>query len=176
MNTQPTYFPLGKLTKTQSYDGSLLLESDQYLPDGIADLDTLFVYIDGLPVPFFPEAFRFRSDTQAVVRFADVTPEWSTRMVNCPVACTEADWKRISDEAPGDGLPQWTGYQVLDAGHNPAGIITAMEDYNGNIVLDLDTGHGTCLIPFHEDLLLETDDTQRTLTLTIPDGLLSDRE
>lgn len=176
MDTEPTYVPLGRFSRTHGFDGLLVLESDRYLPDGTADLEALFVVIDGLPVPFFPEEFRFKADNMALVRFKDVTPAWSVNLVGCDVVCTEKDWEDICEEDEEDDIPAWIGFQVLDAGKNPAGVITDIEDYNGNIVLSLDTGHGTCLVPFHEDLLKEADPEHRTLTLIIPDGLLDDAE
>ena len=65
-----------------------------------------------------------------------------------------------------------TGWKVLSEDGTPIGTITAYEDIPGNLCIYVDTADGERLLPLHDDLILSMDDTARTLTLRIPEGLL----
>ncbi|MBR3287758.1 MAG: hypothetical protein IKI72_08080 [Bacteroidales bacterium] len=173
MDDPTLHIPLGSLTRPHGYDGALLLESPRYLPDSVADLETVFIYIDGLPVPFFPEDIRLTGDNTAVLKLEDVASEACRSLLGCEVSCLAEDLQ--DDYDAGEDAAAWTGFTVRDAGLQTIGILDDIEDFNGNIVLHVRTGEDEVLVPFHEDLLVSLDTEQRILTLVIPDGLLPEK-
>lgn len=73
---------------------------------------------------------------------------------------------------PEDGmtLEDLIGFTLLDQDSRTAGTIADVLDFSGNICLEL-SGSGA-LVPFHDDLLLDINPDNRTLTLRIDESLL----
>ena len=65
-----------------------------------------------------------------------------------------------------------TGWTVLDADGTRVGTISAHEDIPGNPCIWVETGHGESLLPLREELVLDVDETEQTLRMVIPEGLL----
>ena len=67
-----------------------------------------------------------------------------------------------------------TGWKVLDASGTLVGTVADYEDIPGNLCLWVERPGGEqVLLPFHEDLVLSMDEKSGTLTMNIPDGILS---
>ena len=64
-------YKIGTLTRTHGVRGELAFHFTDDVWDR-TEADYVFIMLDGLPVPFFFEEWRFRSDTVALVKFEDV--------------------------------------------------------------------------------------------------------
>lgn len=67
-------------------------------------------------------------------------------------------------------LEDLIGFSLLDQDGRRAGTIGDIQDFSGNICLEL-TGSGA-LVPFHDDLIIDIDIEKKTLTMSISEGLL----
>ena len=67
-------------------------------------------------------------------------------------------------------LEDLIGFTLLDQGGRTAGVISDVQDFSGNICLELE-GTDT-MVPYYDDLLLDINPDRRTITLRISDGLL----
>ena len=52
------------------------------------------------------------------------------------------------------------------------GVIDHVDDYSGNIVFTVSYRGEELLIPFHEEMLVSYSESEGTLTLNLPDGLI----
>ena len=164
-------YKIGRLGKPHGVKGELSLQFSDDIFDRV-DADYLIVVVDGLPVPFFFEEYRFRSDEVALVKFEGVDSEDEARnLTGCDVYFP----RELSDG--GDQAPSWaelTGFQVLDAHSGQVvGVATGVDDSTLNTLLEVSRPDGsTALVPLTDDLLERFDREKRTLTLVIPEGLL----
>jgi len=160
-------YPLGKITKTHGYNGTVVLVSDHPLDDELEQLEEIFVLIDGLQVPFPVDEMVLLTDTSAHLRleFVDNQKE-ALRLVGCELFSAVASHK-LKTEA---GLEQWIDFAVHDSKYGKVGIIKNMEDYKGNIVMQVIDGDKETLISLYPELVTNIDHHQKTLYITAPEG------
>jgi len=191
---------VGTFVRHHGFQGGLVLVSDVPLEDALEDVEVLFVWLDNLPVPFFVDSFQFTGDTSAIVHFQEASSrEASALLLGCRVTCPETDWEVAalsqktrsetdplkdpgghadtlhgqSEEADAlNDLSDLSGFEVSDSENNPVGPVTVVNNFNGNVVLEVRYQGKPILLPFHPDLVINLDPTSRKLQLTIPDGLL----
>ena len=155
---------VAQVLKSNGTDGELLMSFLEIGPEGIDREEPVYIYFDGLPVPFYFESFNQRGTNRALVRLTGVH---SLRDADeLPGRDVYADYFETEEDE------DLTGWKVLSEDGTPIGTITAYEDIPGNLCIYVDTADGERLLPLHDDLVLSMDDTARTLTLRIPEGLL----
>ena len=156
---------IGQVLKSNGRDGELLVSFSGIAPEEIDLEEPVFIEFDGLPVPFYFEAFSQRGNSRALVRLTGVHNLTDADELAGAVLYAEDDL--YEDEE--DDLTGWT---VLDADGTKVGTVSAHEDIPGNPCIWVETGHGECLLPLREELVLDVDETKQTLRMEIPEGLL----
>ncbi|MBN1987683.1 MAG: hypothetical protein JW761_15330, partial [Prolixibacteraceae bacterium] len=63
-------------------------------------------------------------------------------------------------------------YLLEDEKLGVIGKITNVDDFSGNLVLNVDYNGTEILVPFNEDFLILADEKQKVLKLNLPDGLI----
>lgn len=161
-------YKIGKLGKTHGVKGEISFLFDDDVFDRV-DADYLVLMIDGILVPFFMEEYRFRSDTTAIVKFEDInTQERARELTGCdiffPRTLADSDNENLSWAAI-------VGFDIIDTeSGNIIGRIASVDDTTINILFELEDGR---LIPASEDLITAIDQQARTITMRLPEGLLS---
>ena len=130
---------IGQVLKSNGRDGELLVSFSGIAPEEIDLEEPVFIEFDGLPVPFYFEAFNLYA----------------------------------KDDLYEDEEEDLTGWTVLDADGTKVGTVSAHEDIPGNPCIWVETDHGECLLPLREELVLDVDETEKTLRMEIPEGLLN---
>ena len=160
-------FKIGKLGKTHGVKGEISFLFDDEVFDRV-EADYLVLDIDGILVPFFMEEYRFKSDSNALVKFEDIdTQERAQQLTG-----TDVYFPRALADSDEDSL-SWAaivGYDIADAQTGQSvGKIATIDDSTQNILFELEDGK---LIPASEELITAIDKENRTITIDIPDGLL----
>ena len=138
-----------------------------------AETDCLFLMLDGLPVPFFIDSYRFKNGSTAIMKFDEIdTVERAQTLCGADVYFPLADVPE-RDEAP----LTWnylTGFLVEDVATGVIGTVDYVDDRNANLLLSVRREDGgEVLLPFHEDFLAAIDEKARRITLKLPEGLLN---
>ena len=161
-------YQIGKLGKTHGVKGEISFLFDDDVFDRV-DADYLILKVDGIFVPFFIEEYRFKSDSNAIIKFEDIdTQERARELTGCevyfPRALADSDDDNISWAAI-------VGFDIIDANSGKSiGRIAAVDDATINILFELEDGR---LIPASEDLITAIDQQARTITMQLPEGLLN---
>jgi 16S rRNA processing protein RimM len=160
-------YPLGKIAKTHGFNGTVVLVSDQSLYDDVERLNELFVVIDGLQVPFPVEELILLSDTSAHVLLEFVSNrDEALKLVGCEVyASIDAHIQELETE-----YEEWIGFTVHDANYGKIGSIQQIEDYNGNMVMQVMDGNKETLISLYPELITHIDQDAKKIHITAPDG------
>ncbi|MCI6103251.1 MAG: ribosome maturation factor RimM [Prevotella sp.] len=163
-------YKIGRLGKPHGVAGELtLMFSDDIFDRN--DADFLFVEVDGIPVPFFIEEYRFRSNETCIIKFADIdNADQARRLVNCDVYFPKGE-----DDGDGElSLAALMGFSVEDSSTGTAvGRVVAVDTSTANTLLEVEAGSGQrLLIPLAPDLVEAIDHQAHTLRLRIPQGLL----
>ncbi len=160
-------YKIGKLGKTHGVKGEISFLFDDDVFDRV-DADYLVLMVDGILVPFFIEEYRFRSDSNAIVKFEDInTQERARELTGCdvffPRNLADSDEETMS-------WAEIVGFEIIDANTcKSAGHIASVDDATINILFELVDG---TLIPASEELITDVDKDNKTITIDIPDGLL----
>ena len=156
---------IGQVLKSNGRDGELLVSFSGIAPEDIDLEEPVFIEFDGLPVPFYFEAFSQRGNSRALVRLTGVHNLTDADELAGAVLYAEDDLYEDEEE-------DLTGWTVLDADGTKVGTVSAHEDIPGNPCIWVETGHGESLLPLREELVLDVDETEKTLRMEIPEGLL----
>ena len=161
-------YRIGKLGKTHGVRGEISFLFDDDVFDRV-DADYLILSIDDILVPFFIEEYRFKTDSNALMKFEGIdTQERARELTGCevyfPHELADSDEDTISWAAI-------VGFYITDADSNRTiGRIAAVDDSTINILFELEDGR---LIPASEDLITAIDQQARTITMRLPNGLLN---
>jgi 16S rRNA processing protein RimM len=161
-------YKIGRLGKSHGVKGEVSFQFDDDIFDRV-DADYLVLDIDGILVPFFMEEYRFRNDSVCLVKFCDIdTQQRAQELTGCDVYFPRA----LAEEAEDvPSLASLVGFEIVDASNRKAiGTIADIDDSTVNILFEMENG---MLIPANDDLIEDIDAEQRTITMNIPEGLLS---
>jgi 16S rRNA processing protein RimM len=144
---------------------SFLLDDDVF---DRTDADYLILDIDGILVPFFIEEYRFKTDSNALMKFDGIdTQERARELTGCdvyfPRDLTDSDEEDIS-------WAELVGYSLIDSNTGKTiGEIAAIDDTTINILFELTDGK---LIPASDELIQHINTQQHQIEINLPEGIL----
>lgn len=166
------YHYLGYISKTIGFEGSLLIFFEAVDPSVLEDVEAFFVLIDGKMVPFFIEEISFRGTAkEAIVDFEDITSTEKARhlcdrKIFLPASILPKHIKKQNE------TKALIGFKALASDGKYLGIITDLLEYPGNPVFSITDKKNEILVPAADELIMNIDHEQKTVTLNPPDGLL----
>ena len=159
-------YKIGRLGKTHGVRGeiSFLLDDDVF---DRTDADYLILDIDGILVPFFIEEYRFKTDSNALMKFDGIdTQERARELTGCNVYFP----RTLADEDEAVSWAELVGYDLIDSNSGKTvGEIAAIDDSTINILFELTDGK---LIPASEELIQQIDTKRHQIEINLPQGIL----
>ncbi len=163
-----TLTDVAQVLKSYGTDGSLMISFPEDLREHLEKEEPVWLFYDGLPVPFFVDTLEPKGNKKAIVKFTDIDTQ---------DAAEEAVGRKIyiqaeeAEDADGEfSLEHLTGFTIYNQKKKKVGTLGAVLDFSGNICFEL--AESGALIPFHDDLLLGFDPEAGIIELEITDGLL----
>jgi len=164
-------FNLGSIARLHSFKGEVSVFLDVDDPKEFQKLESVFVEIDNILVPFFIESIKIRNKGFAVVKFQDVT--------------TEAKAKRLLKKKlylPLDILPELDqdefyhfeieGFKVNDKIKGFVGHVVKILDYKTNPMYEINFEGKEILIPKQDQFFDYIDWDEEVLHIKAPEGLI----
>lgn len=164
-------YSIGRISKAHGLKGEVVFSFTDDVFDR-SDSDYLIIRINGIMVPFFLEEYRFRSDTTALVKFEGIDDADHARTIT---GCEVFFPKSIAAEHPSEevSLNYFVGFVVREEAGHEVGRVIRVDDSTLNWLFEVERSDGsTLLIPAHESLIVDIDHAGRSLTMTLPEGLL----
>ena len=178
---------IAQVLKSNGTDGELVMSFREIAPEDINLKEPVFIYFDGLPVPFFFESFQKRGNSKALVHLTDIRNQEDVEELVGKAVYIEGD-EEAELTLEEDGYAALVGWMVLTPRmpeqNNKGGIdenqmeiyevgeITEFFDIPNNPCLEVETENGAVMIPLHEDLILGIDVENQKIMMEIPEGLL----
>ena len=157
---------IGTMRRPHGKSGELQCQMDNDYWDE-AEADFLILLLDGIFVPFRVEDWRGKGADSLIFRLKGVDTEVKAlRLVNAEAYMLRRDLNEEAEE-----MMTWqdlTGYEVLNSEHVVQGKVAAVDESTINTLLELEDGR---LLPVHEDLIIEIEEPQKRIILTLPEGL-----
>ena len=183
---------VAQVLKSNGTDGELVMGFREIAPEDINLKEPVFIYFDGLPVPFFIESFSRRGNTKALVHLTGISSmEDVEEIAGKIVYVAENTLPELTLEE--DGYAALVGWIVLTPAEDfstslemtedeaemseepefiEVGEITDFVDIPNNPCIEVETENGAVMIPLHEDFILAIDPEYKEIVLQIPEGLI----
>ena len=167
--TQPQRL-VGDVRKTFGANGELIVKLREDIPTAILqNKEPVFIYIDGLPVPFYMKSAEPKGTAKLLVVFEDMETEaLATELVGKPIYIAS---KETAIESRSE-LDVLVGFTAIDDSHGELGLVKEVMDIPGNPCLVLDRNGLEVIVPLNQDLISKIDPKKKQIHLTLPDGLL----
>lgn len=161
----------GMFLKTHGIDGHLVIKLFFDPEDEPQKGEPVFIEIDGIPVPFFIDEFRFISDDSAIVHFDEInSPEEASAFINCR-AFTGSHREYGGQETQDIDYTTLTGFSVVDDKLGNVGILREIVEYSENILMLIDFKDKEILVPFHDDIVKNIDPGSQVINISAPEGI-----
>lgn len=167
MISEQDVYKIGQIGRSHGIKGEVTFNFTDDVWDR-AESEYLFLRVEGILVPFFLEEYRFRSDSTALLKFLDYDSANDVQfLVGCEVFFPHA----LTPEIGEDGEYTWryfTGFELFDETAGHIGTIDRVDDSTQNVLFQV----GERLIPAAEDWIKDINHKERTISMSLPEGLL----
>jgi len=169
MRIEDCYF-LGKITRRHGLAGNVILKLDTDQPELYNKLESIFVEINGLLVPFFIEKSSWSKLDALNLAFKNSSEALVDQSLGKSVYL------------PLDTLPKLSGnkfyyheiigFNVLDENDNDCGVIRSVNDQTAQTYFVTNLDGKEVVIPIIKDWILEVDREERIIKMRLPEGLI----
>jgi len=164
------FVEIGYIQRTHGIKGEFQITWDESLNVNPQDLESVFVEIDGIPIPFFISSAKHKSDDRIIAKFDEVDDLYTAEeLVGRKVLI-------LSKFVPEDDdleLKDLVGYTVVSENDVVVGVITNYEEFNLNSIFYVNTPtNSEIILPAVEDLVIEVDVEAKIVKMEIPVGLI----
>ena len=153
------------------YEGAVTVRLEKtFTEKNIPVLESVFLEIDGKPVPFFISSSEYRGADIIRLKFEDYdSPEKVSEFTGCHVFLTTGE--NIPDE--GSKQDQLSGYQIHLVDDTLLGTITEVIENPEQSLINIESGDGKeILIPLHKDFIINIDNKRKIIIMDLPEGLI----
>ena len=160
---------LGKITKLSGYEGAVSVRVEKIFIENIPILESVFLEIEGRPVPFFISGSEYSGADMLKLWFDGYdSKEKISEFIGCSVFLTEG--KKGDDQIVIN--PTLAGYSIYINKEELLGTISEIISNNGQLLFNVQSKNTKdILIPYHEDFIVNIDNEKKCIVMNLPDGL-----
>ncbi|HOP00229.1 MAG TPA: ribosome maturation factor RimM [Bacteroidales bacterium] len=160
---------LGRISKIHGFEGAVTVKIDRSFVEKIPEMESVFLEIEGKPVPFFIEDYEYRGGDTIRLSFTGYDSyERVKEFSGCRIFLTSGDSATDKKEDL-----TFQGYTIILPEATLLGTIKAVTEKPGQWLLNVSTPEGKeLLIPLHEDLIVSIDKRKKNIMMELPEGLL----
>lgn len=169
---QKGYFKIGCITKTNGSQGELSVKFSNNLSENILNkMESIFINIDGILVPFFIKEFRRIKTFTAKIIFEDIDSlNLASEFLNKELYLSKKDFNEPLEKKEDIEV---IGYTIFDKTFGKIiGTVNEVLNFKNNSVISLEIDGKEVLIPVADDIILEIDNNKKQITVVSPKGLL----
>lgn len=160
---------VGRITRIHGFTGAVTVRTEPLFSEEIPGMETVFLEIEGKPVPFFIEYTEKASPGLLRMKFEGYDNETKVReFIGCNVFIT-GDYSRgdFTEE-----IQDLIEYKLLSSENKYIGIVEEVIHNPGQLLIRVRSDSGKeMLIPMHEDLIQGIDADLKILKMFLPEGL-----
>ena len=169
MRKEDCYF-LGNITRRHGLSGNVILKLDTDQPEFYNKLESVFIEINGLLVPFFIEKKTWSKSDALNVVFKNATESMVDQLLGKSV------YLPLSTLPPLSGnkfyYHEVVGFTIIDSQENYAGVIESINDQTAQHYFITNLSGKQIIVPMIKDWILEVNRDTSTIRMELPEGLL----
>jgi len=164
------FVEIGYIQRTHGINGELAVSLNSLVEFNPEELESVFLEIEGIPVPFFIDRFRIQNAEKAIVKFDEVDSIDQAQELCGAKIMIPSESAQDNDEIY---LSDLIGYKLLNTDKKEVGVIVDYTEYTLNATFEVATPKGEhILVPAVEELIIEVDTSEKILEMELPDGLI----
>ena len=170
--TDMDLLPVAQIVKSYDTKGEVVIRLTSSVFEDYNFKEPVYLFFDGLPVPFFITSYKERGATGALVKFDTINDLiHATELIKKQIFIDKNNIDIDAIEQDDDAaMAQFLiGFELKDEDGVSVGSITDYYNYPGNPCIEINS---SVLIPFNEELILGVDAKKRVMHMKIPKGLL----
>lgn len=164
------YFYLGHITKSFGIKGQLSCYFDTDEPEKYADLDAVFIDLDGEKLPYLIEDIQYRGANTFVIKFQDVDEEEAKSLIKAEL------YLPMSELPPLTGnrfyFHEVIGFRVIDEEKGDIGVCRDFIDISHHPIMQIDHEGTEILIPAIDEIFKNVDRENKQIHIAAPEGLI----
>lgn len=161
---------LGKITRRHGLAGNVILKLDTDQPELYNKLESIFVEINGLLVPFFIEkSSRSKSDSLNI-SFKNSTEALVDQSLSKNVYLPLSTLPKLSGKQ--FYYHEIIGYNILDENDNDCGVIRSVNDQTAQTYFITNLDGKEVVIPIIKDWIIEVNREEKFIKMQLPEGLI----
>lgn len=168
----PQLIEIGSVQRTHGVNGELQVSwVNDFYPDEHT-LESVFIEIDGIPIPFFIKSLRSKGGSSSLIKLEDVDSITAAEELagSKVFAYIVAKSHQENDEIYIEDL---IGFQLFDQRGVLLGSIIGYDDYAGNTVFTVQHLSGKeIIIPVTPELVSDVDEEKKQVFVEVPEGLI----
>lgn len=169
MRKEDCYF-LGKITRRHGLAGNVILKMDTDQPEFYKNLESIFVEINGLLVPFFIDKLGYSKRDTLNISFKNSTEALVDQSIGRNVFLPMETLPPLSGKK--FYYHEVIGFQIFDQDGKSCGIIKEINDSITQHYFILNLNGKEVIIPVIKDWILEVSREEKTIKMQLPEGLL----
>lgn len=160
---------IGFIQKTHGVKGELNLALIEDIDYKDLNVDFLYLDIDNGLVPFYVESYRIKSTKNVLIKLESVDTENRANELCGMAVFVDSEHMKALGQLVDAG---YVGYRVFDKNKGFIGKLKGELDIANNPLFALDFEGKEILFPINADFIIASDDTEKTLQVDLPEGLI----
>lgn len=159
----------GRITRINAGEGTVSVKIEKDFTENIPEMESVFIEIEGKPVPFFISESEYSGGDLIKFRFDGYeTYEKLKDFSGCLIFLTsEAESYKHAENSS-----DLTGFMIIKPDKSILGKVTEIIRNPGQDLLAVKSASGKeILIPFHEDFVKKIDPRKKFVVMNLPEGL-----
>ncbi|GAB0156043.1 ribosome maturation factor RimM [Chryseobacterium sp. Alg-005] len=169
MRKEDCYF-LGKITRRHGLSGNVILKLDTDQPELYNKLESIFVEINGLLVPFFIEKSSWSKSDALNIFFKNSSEAMVDQVLGKNVYLPLATLPKLSGKQ--FYYHEVIGFTILDEENNNCGEIESVNDQTAQHYFLSRLNGKEIVVPIIKDWILEVNREEQFIKMQLPEGLM----
>lgn len=176
MITREELIEIGVYNKPHGINGEISATFD-YDIELVKDIECYVSEINGIYIPFFPDAKRAKTGATLLIKIEGIDNEISAKnLVNRKIYALKSEFTySIEDEISEDGefpLDYFIGFTINNDDDNTIGIIEEVDCSTENFLFIVNSNEKQIFIPATDDFIIDINTENKILTMSLPEGIL----
>lgn len=161
---------LGKITRRHGLAGNVILKLDTDQPEIYNKLDSIFLEINGLLVPFFIAKSSWSKNDALNIAFKNSTEALVDQSLGKNVYLPLSTLPKLTGKQ--FYYHEIIGFEILDDAENNCGVIRSVNDQTAQNYFVTNLDGKELVIPIIKDWILEVNREERFIKMQLPEGLI----
>lgn len=161
---------LGKITRKHGLQGNVVLKLDTDQPEFYNKLESIFIEINGLLVPFFIQKSSFSKQDTLIIQFKNGNEQMVEQTINKDVYLPLSTLPKLTGNQ--FYYHEVKGFQIIDEKNTKCGVIQSVNDQTAQHYFILELSGKEVIIPIIKDWIIEVNREEKIIKMQLPEGLL----